>query len=132
MTGAAMAAALTGCGIAELAPVERIMVDAGEGQSAVAGALLDDPIVARTFREDGTTAAWLLHVQLLDGGAIDLGEAQAAGVGATVQSPDRDVTTVRWTLGDTPGEQRLRFFAVPSRGDTIEAIVTAQALTPQR
>lgn len=126
------AVVLAGCGITELPPVQRIQVDSGEGQSAVAGEVLAEPVVARTLREDGSAAAWLLYVEIPDGGTIELDGAGASGVGASIASPDRDMTSVRWTLGDTPGEQRLRFYAVPSRGDTIETIVTAQALAPTR
>ena len=116
----------------QLAPIEVIEIRSGEGQSAVAGEALPDPIVARVLREDGSVAAWLLRLHMPGAGELDLGNAQAIGENVMFNSPNRDSTSVTWTLGPEVGEQLLRFFAVDLDGDTIETTVTAQALAPPR
>lgn len=114
----------------QLAPIEVIEIRSGEGQSAVAGEALPDPIVARVLREDGSVAAWLLRLHMPGAGELELGNARAIGENVMFNSPNRDSTSVRWTLGPQVGEQLLRFFAVDLGGDTIETTVTAQALAP--
>jgi hypothetical protein len=111
-------------------PIERIVIESGDGQTGTAGEVLASPVTAQVFREDGSPAEFVLWVELVDPGTIDLAGSRASGQGTTVRTPDLGTATVLWTLGDDTGEQVLRFYVVPSMGDTISITTTAIATAP--
>ena len=119
-------------GPTELSPITEVVVESGDQQTGVAGQPLAQPIVVRVIREDGSAAVWVKYVQLVSDGELELGGARGGGPGVTITAPSDDQTSIVWTLGSEVGEQRLRIFAVPSRGDTIEAFATATAQAPPR
>ena len=114
-----------------VSPIDRIDIESGNGQSAQAGTTLSSPVVAQVYREDGTEALFVLWVEMPGEGTLDLGGARGSGSGVLLQSPDMGTASVTWTLGNAPGPQQLRFFAVRAPGDTVEAIATAEALAPR-
>ncbi len=85
----------------EVTPVPaRLLAIRGTGQRAPAGARLGDPIVVRVEARSGRSMA-----------GLKVGFAAGTGSGLvaddSVTTDERGLAAVRWTLGDSPGLQRL-------------------------
>ncbi|MCG6987839.1 MAG: hypothetical protein LJF06_06630 [Gemmatimonadetes bacterium] len=102
-----------------------VTVVSGDGQSGTAGSPLPELVVAQVVDKYGDPIARGVYVQILSGdGAFAMAGRRGAGNGVILKSPTLGEAKVQWTLG-TSGTQQLRFFAVDTNGDTLNAVASA-------